>query len=139
MSNFFTPDGAALTSNNEEWETPQDLFNELNKEYHFTLDPCASELNHKCDKYFTKADDGLSKDWTGETVFCNPPYGRNIKAWVKKCSEEKATVVMLIPARTDTSYFHDYIYGKAEIIFLRGRLKFEVGGWRKTLHHFQVC
>ena len=128
VSNFYTPEGAALTSNNEEWETPQALFKELDSKYHFTLDPCASDLNHKCKKYYTKEDDGLSKDWTGEVVFCNPPYGRNIKAWVKKCSEAKATVVMLIPARTDTSYFHDYIYHKAEVIFLRGRLKFELGG-----------
>lgn len=127
-SNFFTADGAALTSNREDWETPQALFNELDKVYHFTLDPCATDSNHKCAKYYTKEQDGLKQDWTGEVVFCNPPYGRNIGAWVKKCAEADATVVMLIPARTDTSYFHDYIYGKADILFLRGRLKFELGG-----------
>lgn len=130
MSNFYIPEGAALTSNKDDWETPQALFEKLNKKYNFTLDPCANDLNHKCDKYYTVKEDGLKQDWTGETVFCNPPYGRNINAWVKKCAEESkhATVVMLIPARTDTSYFHDYIYNKAEIEFIRGRLKFEVGG-----------
>ena len=127
-SNFFIAGAAALTSNREDWETPQKLFDELDKVHHFTLDPCATPENTKCKKYYTKEDDGLSKSWQGEKVFCNPPYGRNIKDWVKKCAEEDCDVVMLIPARTDTSYFHDYIYGKAEITFLRGRLKFESGG-----------
>lgn len=140
MSNFFVPEGAALTSNKDDWETPQALFDSLNEEYHFTLDPCASHKNHKCDKYYTIEDDGLSQDWSGEVVFCNPPYGRNIGEWVKKCSDESkhAVVVMLIPARTDTSYFHDYIYHKADVEFIRGRLKFEVGGWRKVRHRSQV-
>lgn len=111
------------------WSTPQDFFDELNAEFHFTLDPCATRENAKCARFFTVEDDGLKQDWQGETVFCNPPYGRAIKDWVKKCYEESkkpgTTVVMLIPARTDTSYFHDYIYGKArEIRFIRGRLKF---------------
>lgn len=111
------------------WATPQDFYDELNREFHFTLDPCATADNAKCEKFFTVEDDGLKQDWTGETVFCNPPYGRAIKAWVKKCYEESrkpdTTVVMLIPARTDTSYFHDYIYHKArEIRFIRGRLRF---------------
>ena len=111
------------------WATPQDFFDELNAEFHFTLDPCATKENTKCAKYFTVEDDGLKQDWAGHTVFCNPPYGRAIKDWVKKCHTEaqktNTTVVMLIPARTDTSYFHDYIYGKAqEIRFIRGRLKF---------------
>ena len=130
MSNFFIPEGAALTSNKDDWETPQALFDKLNNIYKFTLDPCANDYNHKCEKYYTKETDGLSKSWEGETVFCNPPYGRNIGEWVKKCHDESrhARVVMLIPARTDTSYFHDYIYHKAEIEFIRGRLKFEIGG-----------
>jgi len=117
-----------FSSKTDEWSTPQDFFNELNKEFNFTLDPCATPENAKCEKYYTKEDDGLKQDWSGETVFCNPPYGRAIKDWVKKCYEESkkpnTTVVMLIPARTDTSYFHDYIYHKAkEIRFIRGRLK----------------
>lgn len=117
-----------FSSKDNSWGTPQYLFDELNKEFEFTLDPCANDNNFKCKKYYTKEDDGLNKNWIAETVFCNPPYGREIKKWVKKCYEESrdsdTTVVMLIPARTDTSYFHEYIYGKAEIRFIRGRLKF---------------
>jgi phage N-6-adenine-methyltransferase len=118
-----------FSSKTDLWETPQDFFRELDREFHFTLDPCATPENAKCKKYYTTEDDGLKQDWQGEIVFCNPPYGKEIKRWVKKCYEESrkpnTTVVMLIPARTDTSYFHDYIYRKAkEIRFLRGRLKF---------------
>lgn len=116
-----------FSSNTEMWATPQAFFDELDKEFHFDLDPCACPDNAKCAKFFTVEDDGLAQDWSGHTVFCNPPYGRKIGAWVKKCHDEaqKGTkVVMLIPARTDTSYFHDYIYHKAEIRFIRGRLKF---------------
>lgn len=116
-----------------DWATPQSFFDALDQEFHFTLDPCANDENHKCDLYFTEAEDGLSKDWSGHTVFCNPPYGKAIKYWVRKCSEEAqnpdTTVVMLIPARTDTAYFHDYIYQKqnVEIRFIKGRLKFGDG------------
>lgn len=118
-----------FSSVSEEWGTPQDLFDELNSVYNFTLDPSASDYNHKCEKYFTKDDDGLSKSWSGETVFCNPPYGRHIGDWVKKAYDEslKGTkIVMLIPARTDTRWFHDYIYRKnnVRVEFIRGRLKF---------------
>lgn len=118
---------ALFTSNTEMWATPQDFFDKLNEEFHFDLDPCASPENYKCEKYFTEADNGLAQNWGGHRVFCNPPYGRKIAAWVKKCHDEalKGTlIVMLIPARTDTSYFHDYIYHKAELRFVRGRLKF---------------
>ena len=112
-----------------EWATPQDFFDRLNAEFKFTLDPCASAENHKCDKYYTKVEDGLIQDWSGETVFCNPPYGREIGRWVCKCFHEVfdgkcPCAVMLIPARTDTRWFHDYIYNKAEIRFIPGRLKF---------------
>lgn len=113
-----------LTSKSNEWETPQHFFDELDREFHFTLDPCATSENAKCKRYYTMADDGLSKDWAGETVFCNPPYGRQIGKWVEKAATSNATTVMLIPARTDTAYFHDYIYGKSEIRFIRGRLRF---------------
>ena len=115
------------SSKTNEWATPQSFFEELDREFHFTLDPCATKENAKCDKYYTIKDDGLTKSWDGEIVFCNPPYGREIKKWVKKASETKGVVVMLIPARTDTSYFHDYIYGKADIRFIRGRLSFNDG------------
>jgi len=116
-----------FSSKTNEWTTPLDLFNKLNEEFRFTLDPWATKENAKCDKFYTKKDDGLSKDWTGERVFCNPPYGREIGKWVKKCSEENVEIaVMLIPARTDTKYFHEYIYQQknVEIRFLKGRLKF---------------
>jgi site-specific DNA-methyltransferase (adenine-specific) len=117
-----------FSSKTDQWSTPQDFYNKLNEEFHFTLDPCADEFNHKCDKYYTESDDGLKQDWSGETVFVNPPYGRAIKDWVQKSYEESqkdnTKVVMLIPARTDTKYFHKYIYHKAEIRFIEGRLKF---------------
>lgn len=118
---------AMFSSNTNEWATPQAFFDELNKEFRFTLDPCATHENAKCSRHFTKEEDGLTQSWQGETVFCNPPYGRDISKWIKKAHEEVlrgATVVMLIPTRTDTAYFHDYIYGKYEIRFVRGRLHF---------------
>ena len=117
-----------FSSNSDEWYTPMDFFKLLNDEFHFNLDPCATSENHKCDTYFTREIDGLSQKWGGYRVFCNPPYGRGIGDWVKKAYEESqepnTLVVMLIPARTDTKWFHNYIYGKAEIRFIKGRLKF---------------
>ena len=119
---------ACLSSKTDNWATPQDFFDKLNEEFHFTLDPCANEENHKCDLFYTKDQDGLTKDWGGHVVFCNPPYGKEIAEWVRYSYEQSqkpnTTVVMLIPARTDTRYFDDYIYGKAEIRFIKGRLKF---------------
>ena len=116
------------SSKTNEWSTPQDFFDELDKEFNFTLDPCSTSENAKCAKYFTAEDDGLKQDWSNDVVFMNPPYGREIKHWIKKAYEEHmigATVVCLIPSRTDTTYWHDYIFGKAsDIRFLRGRLKF---------------
>ena len=111
-----------FTSRTDEWETPQDLFDKLNEQYHFTLDAAASDENHKCERYYTKADDGLSKKWGG-CVWCNPPYGRQIGKWVQKAYESECTVVMLLPARTDTRWFHDYCT-KGKIEFIRGRLRF---------------
>lgn len=110
------------------WSTPQDFYDELDAEFHFTLDPCATAENAKCVKFYTVKDDGLRQDWGGERVFCNPPYGRALYAWVKKAHDEShkpgTRVVMLIPARTDTRYFHEFIYHKAEVRFIKGRLKF---------------
>ena len=113
------------TSNTFEWGTPQDLFDNLNKEFHFDLDVCANDQNHKCEKYFTKEQDGLSQKWQGR-VWCNPPYGKVIGNWVKACSEYEGLSVMLLPARTDTKWFHNYIYNNpnAEIRFLKGGLHF---------------
>ena len=116
-----------FSSKTDMWSTPQDFYNKLNDEFHFTLDAAATEDNAKCCNYFTPEQDGLLQKWTG-TVFCNPPYCRQTGKWVKKAYEESlsgnCTVVMLLPCRPDVSWFHDYILGKAEILFVRGRLKF---------------
>lgn len=129
-------DKVHFSTGKDDWGTPQDLFDALDREFGFTLDPCADDNNHKCDKYYTKEQDGLAQSWEGETVFCNPPYSRKTKsnagqiAWVEKCYRESQngnTVVMLLPARTDTIIFHDFILGKAEIRFIKGRLSFETG------------
>lgn len=121
-------DKVLFNSNSDEWETPQGLFDELDEEFHFTLDPCATKENAKCKKYYTKEDDGLSKSWLAQTVFCNPPYSQ-ISKWVKDCyyrSSMVTKIVMLIPVRTDTKWFHNYVYHKenVEIRFIKGRLKF---------------
>lgn len=123
-----------FSTGNNNWETPQDFYNELDKEFHFTLDPCCTKENAKCTKYFTEIENGLLQDWSGETVFCNPPYGRKTKSqpgqedWIRKSYSESlkpnTIIVMLIPSRTDTKVFHEYIYHKAEIRFIKGRLKF---------------
>ena len=117
---------AMFSSKHECWETPQDLFDYWDKQFHFTLDVAANESNHKCDQYFTPEIDGLKQEWSG-VVWCNPPYGRNISKWVRKAwfSQNTATIVMLLPARTDTKWFHEYIDGLADhVIFIKGRLKF---------------
>ena len=119
---------ALLSSKKMDWCTPQDFFDALDKEFRFTLDAAATNKSAKCAAYFTPEDDGLAQSWRGHTVFCNPPYGRDIGRWVEKAWRESqdptTTVVLLIPSRTDTSYFHDYILDRAEMRFLRGRLKF---------------
>lgn len=117
-----------FTSETPEWGTPQDFFDKLDEEFHFDLDIAASDDNHKCERYYTKETDGLAHkdEWSG-TVWCNPPYGREIGNWVKACSEYRGGgCVMLLPARTDTKWFHDYIYTneRAEIRFIKGRLHF---------------
>ena len=117
-----------FSSRSMEWATPQDLYDVLDGEFHFTLDPCSTDENAKCKLHYTLIDNGLEQDWRGQNVFCNPPYGKQIGAWVEKCYREslkpKTLVVMLIPARTDTMWFHRFIYYRAEIRFVRGRLKF---------------
>lgn len=114
------------SSKSPEWSTPQEFFDELDREFHFTLDPCCTEGNAKCELHFTEADDGLALSWHGETVFMNPPYGREISKWVAKAYDEAkagAVVVCLLPARTDTAWWHAFC-AKGEIRFVRGRLKF---------------
>lgn len=116
-----------MSSNTNEWVTPDALFQELNEEFRFTLDVAATIENRKTEKYYDKKQDGLLQSWdTDGAVWCNPPYGREIKYWVKKAYEEssKNMIVMLIPARTDTSYWHEYIFPYAEVRFLQGRVRF---------------
>lgn len=121
-------------ASSSEWATPQELFDVLDAEFRFTLDPCALPCSAKCERYFTPEDDGLAQDWDG-VVFMNPPYGRAIGAWVKKSWEELqrgATVVCLFPARTDTAYWHDFVMKADEVRFIRGRLSFVAFGGQQT-------
>lgn len=118
------------SSRSEEWPTPESFFAELNAEFGFTLDPCATPENAKCAHFFTKQQNGLLQDWGTHVVFCNPPYGKHIRAWAYKCyaaSLQGATVVLLVHARTDTRWFHDFVYRKAHLRFIRGRLRFGDG------------
>jgi phage N-6-adenine-methyltransferase len=113
------------------WATPQDLFDRLHAQYRFETDVCATPENAKCPKFFTKAQDGLAQQWDG-VCWMNPPYGREIGAWMAKAyraSQAGTTVVCLVPARTDTAWWHDYAV-KGDIEFLRGRLKF--GGHKNS-------
>ncbi len=116
-----------LTSNRHDYGTPQALFDELDMEFIFTLDPCASPGNAKCKKFYTYHENGLAQDWSGETVFMNPPFGREIRLWMAKAYRESlngAVVVCLVPARTDTYWWHEYAM-KGEIRYIRGRITFE--------------
>ncbi len=118
-----------LSSNNMDYETPQWLFDELDKEFSFDVDICADKNNHKCDKYATKEMNCLRHSWGHVVCFMNPPYGRKISLFIKKAYEESlkgSTVVCLIPSRTDTKWWWDYCLKAIEIRFLKGRLKFGV-------------
>lgn len=114
---------ACLSSKTDLWETPQDLFDKLNAVYHFETDVCAVASNAKCERFFSPEDDGLKQEWGG-VCWCNPPYGRQIGKWVEKAAKSNALVVMLIPARTDTKWFHDWCVPYGKITFIKGRLKF---------------
>lgn len=131
-NSFTNAGGAAYMSNRMDRETPADLFAALDSEFHFTLDAASSETNHKCQKYFTAEDSALDHTWEGETMFYNPPYSKAIADWVRKCSMEASRkntlVVMLLPARTDTRWVQNHILDRAEIRFLKGRLRFETDG-----------
>lgn len=120
---------ALFSTGKDDWETPPEVFEPLNDEFNFTLDPCCFKETAKCRKFYTPAENGLAQDWSGNNVFVNPPYSNGAQnAWVKKCYEEAqkphTIVVALLPARTDTLRFHNYINGKAEIRFVKGRIKF---------------
>lgn len=119
-----------MSSATPEWATPQDFFDAMNALYRFDLDVCAAPENAKCARFFTKEQDGLAQEWGGK-VWMNPPYGREIGKWVRKAYESAqrgATVVCLLPARTDTAWWHDYCE-KGSYWFVRGRLKFNGHKW----------
>ena len=142
-SQFFSYGGAAMSSDRDDWETPYALWSRLNEFWGFTLDAAASDENHLCDNYFTKEDDGLAQSWKGHRVWLNPPYSRSIGQWMKEAYEEtrdgKTMVIALVPARVDTRWYHDYIQGKAaEVKFLRGRLKYTLGGGPSELSAISV-
>lgn len=114
------------SSATDEWETPKDLFSKLDTVYHFDLDVCATKENAKCARYFTREQDALEQEWKG-MCWMNPPHGRQIGKWMKKAYESAqagATVVCLVPARTDTAWWHDYVMRGGSIHFIRGRLRF---------------
>jgi phage N-6-adenine-methyltransferase len=111
------------------WSTPQDLFDKINEEFNFTLDACANTSNYKVKNYFNEKQNGLAQSWQDNTVWVNPPYGSGISDWIKKAYNEcspNCKIIMLLPARVDTRWFHDYIYNNpdCETRFIKGRLKF---------------
>jgi len=126
----------------DNWSTPQYFFDLLDKEFQFTLDPCASKENHKCSKYYTIKENGLKQSWRNETVFCNPPY-KNIDEWIKKSYLEALSpttlVVMLIPVRTDTKYWHEYVMKAIEVRLCKGRINFELNGISQGSPNFASC
>jgi phage N-6-adenine-methyltransferase len=116
-----------FSSKTDEWATPPDLFAELDREFQFTVDVCADETNAKCALYFDRGQDGLAQRWTGR-CWMNPPYGREIGAWMAKAVEsvrrgDAELVVALVPSRTDARWWHAYC-SQGEIRFLPGRLRF---------------
>lgn len=118
-----------FSSATDEWPTPLSVFLPLSREFQFTLDPCATHENAKCPRHFTRADNGLGQDWSQDVVFMNPPYGRAIGLWVEKAfrsAQQGAVVVCLLPARTDTRWWHGFVM-RGEVRLLRGRIKFEGG------------
>lgn len=121
-----------FTSTRDDWETPVEFFDKYNAIYHFTLDVCANDKNFKVSRYFNREINGLVQSWKGEVCWMNPPYGREISQWVEKaCNETRqhnCIVVGLLPARTDTRWFHNYVYRKAEVEFIKGRLSFDGKG-----------
>jgi site-specific DNA-methyltransferase (adenine-specific) len=126
-----TRNNGRYNGNGRHWRTPPDVFDPLHAEFGFTLDPCATHLSAKCARYFTEAENGLIQSWGTERVFMNPPYGREIYAWARKAHEAAALgalVVGLLPASTDLSWWHDHIVGRAEVRYIRGRVRFLTDG-----------
>lgn len=128
--------GAAATRNNgryngngREWATPWEIFDPLNEEFGFTLDACATAENAKFPRFYTEQQNGLLQDWTGERVFMNPPYGREIYAWTRKARDSNAIIVAaLLPVSSDLKWWHEDVVGRAEVRYIRGRVRFLTGG-----------
>lgn len=115
------------SSNTDNWATPSYLFDMLNKEFAFTLDVCANKDNAKCPRFYDQETDGLIQDWTKDVCWMNPPYGRTIGQWVKKAAETAmggGIVVALLPARTDTRWWTEWVMKASELRFISGRVKF---------------
>lgn len=120
-----------FSSKSSEWATPDDFFEKVQKAYKLDIDVCASRENAKLARYWDKDEDGLSKEWEGIRAWMNPPYGREIGKWIEKAATGGASIVVaLLPARTDTRWFHQFVQGKAQITFIKGRLKF--GGQKNS-------
>ena len=132
---LFDKDKVAKSLESVVWGTPPEVFDPLNKEFGFTLDVAANSDNAKANKFFTPQDNGLVQPWGGNICWCNPPYGKDVVKWCKKAlkeSETGATTVMLIPCKTNTNWWHDFVIPFAEIRFLRGRVRFIQNGKQST-------
>lgn len=134
---------ATTASASVEWGTPPELYAALDAVHGFTVDAAASHDNHKHARYWTADDDGLNQSWQGERVFLNPPFGREIAKWTAKARREVREngcelVVMLIPARTDTTWWHRDVEGIAEVKFLKGRVRYVLGD-KKQPAPFASC
>jgi site-specific DNA-methyltransferase (adenine-specific) len=124
-----TRSNGRYNGNGREWATPPEVFQPLDDEFRFTVDACATRENAKVSRFWTEADDGLSKDWTSERVWLNPPYGREIYSWTKKARTSGAEVVVgLLPASCDLAWWHNDVLPAAEVRYLRGRVRFLTGG-----------
>ena len=127
---FYESHRGMFTSDKGDWETPQELFDALNGMFRYDIDVFTNGRNSKCDRFFTPDDDALSKSWGGLTWFANPPYGRDMARFVRKCAEESrhSKGTLLVPSRTDTGWFWRYVAPYARVEFIRGRLRFEIDG-----------
>lgn len=131
LNGMKTRNNGRYNGNGRQWATPPEVFDPLNAEFDFTLDPCATPETAKCARFFTEEDDGLRQSWTGHRVFMNPPYGREIYAWTRKARDEAAAgtlVVGLLPASCDLAWWHDDVVDRAEVRYIRGRVRFLTGG-----------
>lgn len=123
----------------QSWGTPRPLFDKLHREFYFTVDVAASPENALLPRYYTADDDGLSQSWAGERVWCNPPYGRGMEHWIEKLASGEADLAVgFIPARTDTRWFHNFVLDRAEVRYLKGRVKF-VGAEHNAPFPSMIC